>query len=158
MSTILCGRTWWGCYDITMFALLLLSEWKKPDIYKQYVAELAAALSADNARLCGALSEARLELAENRQKCLEKQCEKLDFPTPPAETSAKAVWEVQLKVLFPITEQFRQQFTGATEARSSGFCPPGGLRRGVRRAGHSGAGHVKGICATWGNWPWRARI
>ena len=101
-----------GRYDITMFALLLLSEWKKPDIYKQYVAELASALSADNARLCGALSAARLELAENPQQCLEKQCEKLDFPPPPAETSAKAVWEVQLKVLFPITEQFRQQFTG----------------------------------------------
>lgn len=100
-----------GRYDITMFALLLLSEWKKPDIYKQYVAELASALSSENARLCGALSAAKLELAGNPQQCLEKQCQKLDFLPPVKEYSARAVWEVQLKVLFPITERFRQLFT-----------------------------------------------
>lgn len=108
-------------FDRYIFALSMLSELSVESVIKQYVAELACSLCKDNVELCGLLAESGIKLAQNPNMCVKEQFEigRSDtsvFSDPGTDEIYSGILMAQIKIIFPVIEQFRLNFIKTHES------------------------------------------
>ena len=98
-------------FDILMLCMTILSEQNCSIQQKQYIAETAVALAEDDAETAGRLAEYKGSLPVNTLNITKKIFREYGISCEDIETRVKkALWKAQVKVLFPIIEQYRSRF------------------------------------------------
>lgn len=98
-------------FDTLMLCMTILSEQNCSIQQKQYIAETAAALAEDDVETAGRLAEYKGSLPVNTLNITKKIFREHGISCEDIETRVKkALWKAQVKVLFPIIEQFRSRF------------------------------------------------
>ncbi len=98
-------------FDMLMLCMTILSEQNCSIQQKQYIAETAAALAEDDVETAGRLAEYKGSLPVNTLNITKKIFREHGISCEDIETRVKkALWKAQVKVLFPIIEQFRSRF------------------------------------------------
>lgn len=101
--------------DRYIFALSLLSEVNDVFLLKQYIAELACCLSRDDVEFCGSLIESGLKLAQLPIACVKEhllfnRSDGTRFSDIDIDEIYSCVLRTQIKIIFPVIEQFRMNF------------------------------------------------
>ncbi|MGN0682827.1 MAG: hypothetical protein ACI4JY_04035, partial [Oscillospiraceae bacterium] len=97
-------------YDCLMLCLTLLASEKCSSVKKQYVSELASNIAENNVELAGLLATAGLSLATDPYGTTSEVLLDNDISIPNlSERVETAVWESQIKLVFPRLEDFRRE-------------------------------------------------
>lgn len=98
-------------YDTYLLCMTLLSQKKLSMLQQQYLSEIVVALSGNNVALAGALADSGEVLAEHTQQVTDQVLRELNLSQKALHLDiGQALWQAQLKILFPILEKFRQNF------------------------------------------------
>ena len=98
-------------FDTLMLCMTILSEQNCSIQQKQYIAETAAALAEDDVETAGKLAEYKGSLPVNTLNIAKKIFRENGISCDDIETKVKkALWKAQVKILFPIIEQYRSRF------------------------------------------------
>lgn len=115
-------------YDCMMLCLTLISEISCDRAEKMYLCELASNLAHNRVELAGILASEKLELVRDPYKVTERvfkehgiDCE-LDR-NELRESIERAIWEAQIKLVFPKIENFRAEIIRKYETRLLQFLP-----------------------------------
>lgn len=109
-------------FDMLMLCMTILSEQNCSIQQKQYIAETAAALAGDNVIIAGKLAEYKGSLPVNTLNIAKKIFKENNIPCDDIETRVKkSLWKAQVKILFPIIEQFRSRFISENLDRFKGY-------------------------------------
>lgn len=96
-------------YDCLMLCLTLLSSEKCSSMQKKYISEIASNIAKNNVEIAGLLATAGLELAEDPYGTASEILRDNDVKiTDLSEIIETAVWEAQIKLVFPHLEDFRR--------------------------------------------------
>ena len=99
-------------FDMLMLCMTILSEQNCSIQQKQYIAETAA----------GKLAEYKGSLPVNTLNIAKKIFKENNIPCDDIETRVKkSLWKAQVKILFPIIEQFRSRFISENLDRFKGY-------------------------------------
>lgn len=97
--------------DIYIFSMLALSSNKKSTYYKQYLSELAANIAGNNAERASAYVTENERFLENPYEVV---CELMDKSEEDMnairEKIERVIWKSQIKVVFPLIEEYREKF------------------------------------------------
>ena len=108
-------------FDMLMLCMTILSEQNCSIQQKQYIAETASALAGDNVMIAGKLAEYKGSLPVNTLNIAKKIFRENNIPCDDIETRVKkSLWKAQVKILFPIIEQFRSGFISENPDRLKG--------------------------------------
>lgn len=107
-------------FDRYIFALSMLSELSASCSVKQYIAELAVCLCKDDAEFCGELIEEGQNLMQAPNVCVgnirhKKRSSGTQFPSVDNDEIYSSVLMAQIKIIFPVIEQFRLKFIKSHE-------------------------------------------
>lgn len=107
-------------FDRYIFSLTLLSELNCNFFIKQYIAELACMMSKKELEFCGELAEQGLALAQNpktiiHQSFLHKKSDGREYRELDEAEIFSGIYTAQIKILFPVIEQFRINFIKSHE-------------------------------------------
>lgn len=95
-------------YDTYLLCMTLLSQTGLSMQQQQYLAEIAVVLSGGSVMLAGALADRGEELAIKTAMTLRETAEETGISVnSDAAAVRQALWQAQLKVVFPLLEQFR---------------------------------------------------
>ena len=109
-------------FDMLMLCMTILSEQNCSIQQKQYIAETAAALAGDNIVIAGRLAEYKGSLPVNTLNIAKKIFRENNIPCENIEMRVKkSLWKAQVKILFPIIEQFRSRFIAENADRLKGY-------------------------------------
>lgn len=96
-------------YDCLMLCLTLLSSEKCSSIQKQYISELASNIASNNVVIAGMLAKAGMSLAEDPYGTASEILRDNDIKIMDlSEVVETAVWEAQIKLVFPRLEDLRR--------------------------------------------------
>ena len=105
----ICYRDYVSDYDSLMLCLTLLSSEKCCSILKRYVSEIATNIAGDDVETAGLLASEGLNLSKDPLKTAERVFRENDLSTDfLTERVESAVWEAQLKMVFPRLEEIRR--------------------------------------------------
>lgn len=107
--------------DCFMFCLATLSTMNCGHTDKGYIAQIAANLADGDIELAGGLASNGTALAEKTYHCAHQLIPDKDGTL--SETVEKAVWDAQIKYLFPLLEQYRSSFIRKYDSILNGFLP-----------------------------------
>ncbi len=97
-------------YDCLMLCLTMLSSAKCSSIQKQYISEIAGNIAKNNVETAGILATAGLSLAENPFATASEVLHENNISVDNLyERVTTAVWEAQIKLVFPRLEDFRRE-------------------------------------------------
>ena len=98
-------------FDIFMLCMTILSSQNCSIQKKQYISEIAVSLAGDNVVVAGELAEYKGSLPVNVSRIAEKVFKENGLSCDDIAVQIKtALWKAQVKILFPIIEQFRSKF------------------------------------------------
>ena len=98
-------------FDIFMLCMTILSSQNCSIQKKQYISEIAVSLAGDNVVVAGELAEYKGSLPVNVSRIAEKVFKENGLSCDDIAVQIKtALWKAQVKILFPIIEQFRSRF------------------------------------------------
>ena len=96
-------------YDAYILCMMLLSQ-KNLGMPQQYLSELAVALAENNVVLAAELADRGEALAIDPQKTFQETVQSIGIRAEHSPSDIHhAIWQAQMKILFPILEQFRCQ-------------------------------------------------
>lgn len=109
-------------FDRYLFTLSMLSELNMEFSIKQYIAELACCLCKEDVVFCGDLAEFGLKLIQSPNACVQKilqtyRNDKKNFCPIDDDEIYSAILMAQIKIIFPVIEQFRLNFIKTHEAK-----------------------------------------
>lgn len=97
-------------YDCLMLCLTMLSSAKCGSAQKQYISEIASNIAKNNVEIAGLLATAELSLAENPVNTASDVLGENNIIINDLKERVKtAVWEAQIKLVFPRLEDFRRE-------------------------------------------------
>ena len=98
-------------FDTLMLCMTIMSEQNCSISQKQYIAETAVSLAGENVEAAGRLAEYKGSLPVNTLNIAKKIFKEYGIPCDDIETRVKkSLWKAQVKILFPLIEQFRSRF------------------------------------------------
>ena len=98
-------------FDVFMLCMTILASQNCSIQKKQYISEIAVSLAKDNVVVAGQLAEYKGSLPVNISRIAEKVFKENGLSCDDIAVQIKtALWEAQVKILFPIIEQFRSKF------------------------------------------------
>jgi len=98
-------------FDMLMLCMTIMSEQNCSISQKQYIAETAVSLAGDNVEVAGRLAEYKGSLPVNTLNIAKKIFKEYHIPCDDMEIRVKkSLWKAQVKILFPLIEQFRSRF------------------------------------------------
>ena len=98
-------------FDVFMLCMTILSSQNCSIQRKKYISEIAVSLAEDNVVVAGELAEYKGSLPINVSRIAEKVFRENGLSCDDIAVKIKnALWEAQVKILFPIIEQFRSRF------------------------------------------------
>lgn len=98
-------------YDCLMFCMTLLSAKHLGSLQKQYISEVAGNIANNNIEIAGALAQYGEALVKSPVAVVKEVQQSQIWHMPPtADDVNMAVWEAQIRMLFPKLEQFRRRF------------------------------------------------
>ncbi len=98
-------------FDTLLLCMTVLSEQNYGILEKQYISETAVSIADGNVMLAGKLAECGINLVIKPYETVDFVLSTDNFPMEMNEQKLKAsVWKAQIKVLFPLLEQFRYDF------------------------------------------------
>lgn len=111
-------------YDCLMLCLTLLSSEKCSSIRKQYISEIASNIAKNNVVIAGWLARKGLSLAEDPYGTASEVLRDNDVKiTNLSEAVETAVWEAQIKLVFPRLEDFRRNLVQKYSDRIQRYLP-----------------------------------
>lgn len=97
-------------YDCLMLCMTLLSSEKCSSVQKQYVSEIASNIAKNNIEIAGILASEGYSLAVDPYKTAYEALNSYDIKVTSLSDRVKvAVWEAQIKLVFPRLEDFRRE-------------------------------------------------
>ncbi len=97
-------------YACTMLCMMVTTSFPCRKAEKMYLCEVASGVSQNRAELAGLLAEKHIALIQNPDKVTLDVCRENGFTPPSYEEINRAVWEAQIKSVFPKIENFRVDF------------------------------------------------
>ena len=111
-------------YDCMMLCLTLVSDLKCSRAEKMYLCEVASNIAHNNVELAAMLASRRTNLIQNPYNVSAKVFEENEVKvTNLKERVRMAVWEAQIKLVFPKIENFRADLIRKYESKISRFLP-----------------------------------
>lgn len=111
-------------YDCLMLCLTLLSSEKCSSIQKQYISEIASNIACNNVEIAGLLAKEGLSLAEDPYGTASQVLWDNDIKvTNLTEAVEMAVWEAQIKLVFPKLEDFRRNLVQKYSDKIKDYLP-----------------------------------
>lgn len=111
-------------YDCLMFCLTIASSLKCSSTKKQYIAETAFHMAEGNIPLAGLLAQEGEALAKAPIKAAHRIFTASgNMPDALEKMVKNAVWETQIKLIFPKIERYRNQFITAHDTALQGHLP-----------------------------------
>lgn len=111
-------------YDCLMLCLTLLSTEKCSSIQKQYISEIASNIANNNVEIAGLLAKEGLNLAEDPYGTASQVLWDNDIKVSNlSEVVETAVWEAQLKLVFPRLEDFRRNLVQNYSDKIKSYLP-----------------------------------
>lgn len=111
-------------YDCMMLCLTLVSDLKCSRAEKMYLCEVASNIAHNNVELAALLASRRTDLIQDPYKISAKVFEENEVKvTNLKERVRMAVWEAQIKLVFPKIENFRADLIRKYENKISRFLP-----------------------------------
>lgn len=111
-------------YDCMMLCLTLVSDLKCSRAEKMYLCEVASNIAHNNVELAAMLASRKTDLIQNPYKVSAKVFEENEVKvTNLKERVRMAVWEAQIKLVFPKIENFRADLIRKYESKISRFLP-----------------------------------
>lgn len=106
-----------GEYDYFAFCVLAASSVHKSRLIQSYLTELATGIAEDDVELCGVCLDVSQKLMENPYDTIREiadtqyRSDGMDFVFEKTRTEVKRmVWLAQLKAVYPVLEQYRENF------------------------------------------------
>ena len=97
-------------YDTYLLCMTILSQKGLSMQQQQYLSEIAIALAGESTQLAGELADRGEALAEHTLPVFQETLQTLKLPVERIDQRVQyALWQAQLKVFFPLLEQFRRQ-------------------------------------------------
>lgn len=111
-------------YDCMMLCLTMLSSLPCSRMQKLYLAETASGIAQNNVEIAGLLISEGMELARAPLTVSRRVFEENGIPTARLdETVSAAVWEAQIRLVFPKMEDFRRALVQKYERKLEHFLP-----------------------------------
>lgn len=111
-------------YDCLMLCMTMLSSAKCSSTQKQYVSEIASNIARNNVEIAGVLATAELSLAQNPFETASEKLRNNNITINDLEERVKtAVWEAQIKLVFPLLEDFRRELVQKYQSKIQQFLP-----------------------------------
>ena len=111
-------------YDCMMLCLTLVSDLKCSRAEKMYLCETASNIAHNNVELAAMLASRRTDLIQNPYRVSSEVFEENDVKvTNLKERVRMAVWEAQIKLVFPKIENFRADLIRKYEKKISHYLP-----------------------------------
>ena len=100
----------------------MLSDFNERFSIKQYIAEIACCISKDDTELCGMLIENGIKLIQNPNMCVKEalkntKSDGTSYAQIDHDEILSCILMSQIKIIFPIIEQFRMQFIKANDSK-----------------------------------------
>ena len=109
-------------YDCLMLCMNLLSDVKCSILAKKYIAELAVQLADNRLEYAGQFAEYRAELLWNTADAVRSVYPELSFEKA-EELTEQALWEIQIRIVYPELEHFRRGFVRKYQERLKDYLP-----------------------------------
>ena len=111
-------------YDCMMLCLTLISDAKCSRAEKMYLCEVASSIADGNVELAGLLASRKNELLKSPLTVTYEVCKENDIHLSNlSERISKAIWEAQIKLVFPRLENFRSRIIKAYEPKLKSCLP-----------------------------------
>ena len=111
-------------YDCMMLCLTVISEIKCGKAEKMYLCEAASNIAHGNVELAGLLASEGLKLIQQPEPVVSRVYEENGIDTSGLHDQVRmAIWEAQIKLVFPRLENFRAQIIRKYESRLQGYLP-----------------------------------